>query len=97
MLEGIENIKDGGAALTAYGRLMYEDMPQETREAIEGALKEYCELDTLVTVFSKAYGNWSLAKNLREIKSPLRVANKAECGNLASKEAGSRVICCSCP
>ena len=50
-LEGIENIKDGGAALTAYGRLMYEDMPQEIREAIEGALKEYCELDTLAMVF----------------------------------------------
>jgi len=50
-LEGIENIKDGGAALTAYGRLMYEDMPQELRVAIEGALKVYCELDTLAMVF----------------------------------------------
>ena len=49
-VEGIENIKDGGAALTAYGRLMYEDMPREIREAIEGALKEYCELDTLAMV-----------------------------------------------
>ena len=50
-LEGIESIKDGGAALTAYGRLMFEDMPPEHREAIEQGLKEYCELDTLAMVF----------------------------------------------
>lgn len=50
-LAGIESIKDGGAALTAYGRLMFEDMPPEHREAIEQGLKEYCELDTLAMVF----------------------------------------------
>ena len=50
-LEGIERIKDGGAELTAYGRLMFEDMPPEHREAIEQGLKEYCELDTLAMVF----------------------------------------------
>ena len=50
-LEGIEIIKDGGAALTAYGRLMFEDMPLEHRRAIEQGLKEYCELDTLAMVF----------------------------------------------
>jgi len=50
-LEGIESIKDGAAALMAYGRLMFEDMPLQSREAIEQGLKEYCELDTLAMVF----------------------------------------------
>ena len=50
-LEGIESIKDGGAALTAYGRLMFENMPQQQRETLEQGLKEYCELDTLAMVF----------------------------------------------
>jgi len=50
-LEGIESIKDGAAALMAYGRLMFEDMTLQSREAIEQGLKEYCELDTLAMVF----------------------------------------------
>ena len=37
--------------MTAYGRLMFEDMSPEHREAIEQGLKEYCELDTLAMVF----------------------------------------------
>jgi hypothetical protein len=41
----------GGAALTAYARLMFEDMPSEQRKTIEQGLKEYCELDTLAMVF----------------------------------------------
>jgi hypothetical protein len=50
-LAGIDSIKDGGAALTAYSRLMFEDLPPEHRESIEQGLKEYCELDTLAMVF----------------------------------------------
>ena len=50
-LRGLEAIKEGGAALTAYGRLMYEDLSAEQRGAIEQALLEYCELDTLAMVF----------------------------------------------
>ena len=50
-LTGIEQIKDGGAALTAYARLMYEDLQPATRAAIERALLQYCELDTLAMVF----------------------------------------------
>ena len=50
-LKGLESIKDGGAALTAYARLMFEDMPSKQRETIEQGLKEYCELDTLAMVF----------------------------------------------
>ena len=50
-VEGLEQIKDGGAALTAYARLMYEDLGDESRKSIEKSLLEYCELDTLAMVF----------------------------------------------
>ena len=50
-LAGIESIRDGGAALTAYGRLMFEAMPKAHRVSIERGLMEYCELDTLAMVF----------------------------------------------
>ena len=50
-LEGIIQIRDGGAALTAYARLMFEDLSIEQRQTIEGSLLQYCELDTLAMVF----------------------------------------------
>ena len=50
-VEGLEQIKDGGAALTAYARLMYEDLGDDSRKSIEKSLLEYCELDTLAMVF----------------------------------------------
>jgi hypothetical protein len=49
-LSQIENIEDGGAALTAYGKIQYTDMTKEEREKIGSALKRYCELDTLAMV-----------------------------------------------
>ena len=49
-LSQLENIDDGGAALTAYGRIQYTDMTNEEREKIGIALKRYCELDTLAMV-----------------------------------------------
>ncbi len=50
-LEGMEMIREGGAALSAYSRLMYEDLTATQRAAIEKGLLEYCELDTLAMVF----------------------------------------------
>lgn len=50
-LEGMEIIREGGAALSAYSRLMYEDLADTQRAAIEKGLLEYCELDTLAMVF----------------------------------------------
>ena len=46
----IENIADGGAALTAYGKLQYTDMSEEERLEIKKSLLKYCELDTLAMV-----------------------------------------------
>ena len=45
-----EGIREGGAAMTAYMRMQYEDMASAEREAIRAALLRYCELDTLAMV-----------------------------------------------
>lgn len=49
-LSNIENVDDGGAALTAYGKIQYTDMTEKERQDISDALKRYCELDTLAMV-----------------------------------------------
>ena len=49
-LSNIENVDDGGAALTAYGKTQYTDMTEKERQDISDALKRYCELDTLAMV-----------------------------------------------
>ena len=49
-LAGLDQIRDGGAALTAYARLMFEDLSPASRARIEKSLLEYCELDTLAMV-----------------------------------------------
>ena len=43
-------IADGGAAATAYARLQFEEMNENTRQKINAALLRYCELDTLAMV-----------------------------------------------
>ena len=45
-----DELNDGGGAMTAYGRLQYEDMSDYERKAIEKALLKYCELDTMAMV-----------------------------------------------
>ena len=45
-----EELKDGGAALAAYGYLQYAEMSNQERKEIEGALLRYCELDTFAMV-----------------------------------------------
>lgn len=49
-LSELENINDGGAALTAYGKIQYTEMTKQEREEISKSLKRYCELDTLAMV-----------------------------------------------
>ena len=51
----IEGISDGGAALTAYGKLQFEEVNLREREAIETGLLKYCELDTLAMVMIYEY------------------------------------------
>jgi hypothetical protein len=49
-LSDIEDLNNGGAALTAYGFMQYTDMSKQERDALSVALKKYCELDTLAMV-----------------------------------------------
>ena len=56
LISHLDEIRDGGAALTAYAKLQFEDMSDPERTAIEKALKKYCELDTLAMVF--LYEEW---------------------------------------
>lgn len=49
-ISDITNINEGGAALTAYGKLQYTDMNHAEVEDITSSLLKYCELDTLAMV-----------------------------------------------
>ena len=51
----IEDISNGGAALTAYGKLQFEEVGEDERKAIEAGLLKYCELDTLAMVMIVEY------------------------------------------
>lgn len=46
----VDAISDGGAALTAYAKLQYQDMTEVERTEITTGLLKYCELDTLAMV-----------------------------------------------
>ncbi|MFG6685274.1 DUF2779 domain-containing protein [Mariniflexile sp. HNIBRBA6329] len=48
-------IADGGAALTAYGKLQFENMSDTERQEISQGLLKYCELDTLAMVMIYEY------------------------------------------
>ena len=51
-----DELAEGGAAMTAYARLQFEDLPDAVRQEIESALLRYCELDTLAMVM--IYQTW---------------------------------------
>ena len=48
-------LAEGGAAMMAYAKLQYCDLPAEERLAIRSALLRYCELDTLAMVMLYEY------------------------------------------
>jgi hypothetical protein len=47
---GMDELKDGGAAMTAYGFLQYSDISHELRVQLRDGLLRYCELDTMAMV-----------------------------------------------
>ncbi len=49
-------LNNGGAAMTAYARMQFEEMSDYEREKIRSALLKYCELDTLAMVM--IYEGW---------------------------------------
>ncbi len=56
ILSGDNVLKDGGAALTAYARMQFEEMSDYERSEIQKALLKYCELDTMAMVM--IYEGW---------------------------------------
>jgi hypothetical protein len=50
LLSDSDELGDGGAALTAYAKLQFEEMSEYEREELKAALLKYCELDTLAMV-----------------------------------------------
>ena len=57
--ESDEAITDGGAAMTAYAKLQFEDISSEQRDSLKDNLLRYCELDTLAMVMIyEAWKNW---------------------------------------
>lgn len=51
-----DELRDGGAAMTAYARMQFEEMSDYERDEIRKALLKYCELDTLAMVM--IYEHW---------------------------------------
>jgi hypothetical protein len=49
-LSDVDEVADGGAALTAYANLQFSDMHADERQALAEALLKYCELDTFAMV-----------------------------------------------
>ena len=49
-VSGMEELADGGAALTAYGKMQYTDIADAELNELSAALLKYCELDTLAMV-----------------------------------------------
>jgi len=47
---GLDEVKDGGAAMTAYGLLQYSQISDTLREQLRDGLLRYCELDTMAMV-----------------------------------------------
>jgi hypothetical protein len=56
LLSESDEIKEGGAALTAYARMQFEDMSDYERSEICKGLLKYCELDTFAMVM--IYEGW---------------------------------------
>ncbi|MEB0114468.1 DUF2779 domain-containing protein [Variovorax sp. RTB1] len=55
----MSELRAGGSAMAAYGRLQFVDIDERERQAIEQALLRYCELDTLAMVMAvQAWQAW---------------------------------------
>lgn len=56
LLSADDLVNNGGAALTAYARMQFEEMTLYEQQEIQKALLKYCELDTLAMVM--IYEGW---------------------------------------
>lgn len=59
LLSSDDELKEGGAAMTAYARMQFSEMSDYERNELRKALLMYCELDTLAMVMiSEAWRDW---------------------------------------
>ena len=63
ILSDSDELRDGGAALTAYARMQFEEISDYERAETSRALFKYCELDTLAMVM--IYEGWKDLINQR--------------------------------
>lgn len=56
LLSDDDELAEGGAAMTAYARMQFEEMGDYERDELEKALLKYCELDTFAMVM--IYEGW---------------------------------------
>lgn len=61
-----DRIAEGGAAMTAFGRMQFTEMSNSERESIAAALLRYCELDTFAMVMIYEY--WKHEIELKQKK-----------------------------
>ena len=55
----VGELRDGGAAMTAYARMQFTEMSDTERDVLRIALLKYCELDTLAMVMIfEAWREW---------------------------------------
>jgi hypothetical protein len=50
MISDLDELRDGGAAMTAYAHMQFTEMKDLERDRLSQALLKYCELDTLAMV-----------------------------------------------
>jgi len=50
LITNIDDVADGGAAMTAYAKLQFVEMSEAERTELQSGLLRYCELDTLAMV-----------------------------------------------
>ncbi|MDA7538380.1 hypothetical protein N9F44_01070 [Akkermansiaceae bacterium] len=55
-LSDTDELNNGGAALTAYARMQYQEMSDYEKNELSQALLNYCELDTMAMVM--IYEGW---------------------------------------
>ena len=59
LISGSNELKDGGAAMTAYARMQFEEMSDYERNELTDSLLKYCELDTMAMVMIyEAWREW---------------------------------------
>ncbi len=63
-LEGFDEIHEGGAAMIAYCKLQFSEIPEVQREVLINGLLRYCELDIMAMVMIYEYWQEAVGQSL---------------------------------